>query len=1349
MSIARHHAEWLSLLEISGPFLSIPVLQAVFPQGLDAHDPEHYSELRAAYEEWLDNQQGLHPEPAIHTAWIRYVLENTLDYMPEVLASGQAIPGAIKATFPEHNEMLRPDYALVEPDDRAPRMLIQVYPARQGLERAVANSRWKASPATRMMELLHATDIPLGLVTNGEQWMLVHAPRGETTGYISWYADLWTEEKLTLRAFRSLLGVHRFFGVPEDQALAAMIAASAQEQHEVTDQLGKQVRRAVEILVQAIDRADVDRGRTLLAGVTPDRLYEAALTVMMRLVFLLSAEERGLLLLGDPIYDQNYAISTLLGQQRELADQQGEEVLERRYDAWSRLLATFRAVYGGIQHDRLRLPAYGSSLFDPDKFPFLEGRQPGTHWRTTLAQPLPINNRTVLHLLQALQYLQVAVPGSGAREARRLSFRALDIEQIGHVYEGLLDHVAVRAEEPVLGFAGTKEKEPEIPLSALEALTSEADRAAFLREATGRSPGAIQNGLARDPDPFRAGRLRAACGNDEAIVRRALPYLDLLRDDDNGFPVVILPGGLYVTEGPTRRQTGTHYTPRSLTEPIVQHTLEPLVYIGPAEGHPREDWRLRPAADLLDLKICDMAMGSGAFLVQTCRYLSERLVEAWEAASEGGIQITPEGRPSRGDAGEQLIPKDTEERLALARRLIADRCLYGVDKNPLAVEMAKLSLWLITMDKGRAFTFLDHALKCGDSLIGVSPEQLRYWRLDTDGPTQQAAFAYGFEAQRERIVALRREISRLPVNTVDDQRHKAHLLSEADKLAHNLRAASDALVWSYFNDLPKAEQERFREALLHAHRDGKDVPDEWRDVPTLEERGIRPLHWQLEFPEVLLADGRNGFDAFMGNPPFKSGRSIGNDLGTTYRDYIAIHKRGVKGPADLCAYFLLRGTSLLDQTRCLGMIATNSISDTDTRAVGLEQIVADGSAIYRVEKNMPWPGKASVVISVVHIFTGDWQSVFHLNGESVSFISSNFDALPEAQTYSLHAMKDKKSEGIKIMGEGFVISREEKDALIAADPRNSEVLFGYFNGGDLNDSPDIVPQRWVINFGEMELEEAQSFREPFELVLRRVKPYRDGLSGQIHEHCFWKFWDRRPRLQIHVQTHNRALAMARVTKYIALQFVPLKYVFNEKVKLFLLDDWAEYTSIQSTVHEQWARWRSGTLGSDTTNYSTSEAFDTFPMPPMRQALRTIGEAYHEHRRQIMLDRWEGLTATYNRFHNPDETAEDIAHLRALHVEMDQAVAAVYGWADLDLGHGFHETAQGVRFTISESARREVLTRLLRLNHERYAEEVRQGLHEKGSKRGKGKRSRGAADDADPLEQGELFDDGRPKQKRLF
>ena len=134
-------------------------------------------------------------------------------------------------------------------------------------------------------------------------------------------------------------------------------------------------------------------------------------------------------------------------------------------------------------------------------------------------------------------------------------------------------------------------------------------------------------------------------------------------------------------------------------------------------------------------------------------------------------------------------------------------------------------------------------------------------------------------------------------------------------------------------------------------------------------------------------------------------------------------------------------------------------------------------------------------------------------------------------------------------------------------------------------------------------------------------------------------------------------------------------------------------------------------------YARQTAFETFPFPKLpassNQLLATLGETYHEHRRQIMLARQEGLTATYNRFHNPDERAADIARLRELHVEMDRAVAAAYGWSDLDLGHGFHETAQGVRFTISEAARREVLGRLLELNHQRYAEEVAAGVHEKG------------------------------------
>ncbi len=336
--------------------------------------------LRTAYEEWLDSQQGLKANPEMHRLWVTWVLRDLLD-MDKALKDASELP-ALAVTVAEQAETLRPDYVIVGRPAAGrvrtcARMLVCVYPAGQDLDKQATGKRWKASPATRTMTLLHGVNVPLGLVTNGEQWMLVHTPKGQTSGFISWYADLWLEERLTLRAFTTLLSANRFFSVPSDKTIEKLLAASANDQSEVTDQLGYQVRHAVEVLVQALDVADQDRGGKLLEGITEEKLYEAAVTVMMRLVFLLSAEERNLILSGDEVYSQNYAVSTLRAQLREVADHSGEEFLDRRYDAWSRLLATFRAIYGGIHHDRMALPAYGGGLFDPDRYPFLEGRRAG------------------------------------------------------------------------------------------------------------------------------------------------------------------------------------------------------------------------------------------------------------------------------------------------------------------------------------------------------------------------------------------------------------------------------------------------------------------------------------------------------------------------------------------------------------------------------------------------------------------------------------------------------------------------------------------------------------------------------------------------------------------------------------------------------------------------------------------------------------------------------------------------------------------------------------------------------------------------------------------------------------
>ncbi|EGV18835.1 Eco57I restriction-modification methylase domain-containing protein [Thiocapsa marina] len=887
MSVTRHHAEWLSLVEVSGPFVSLPVLLRTFPQGLEPRDPVQAKALRAAYETWQDHPSA----PGQQRAWVLHVLTQLLGYPAGQLAEGQTLPAGLEANMPELGETLRPDFALLGSagSDTAgqAQILIASYPAEQALDRPVIGRHWKATPATRMMELLHGANVSVGLVTNGEQWMLVYAPRGETSGYASWYAALWLDEPLTLCAFHSLLGVRRLLGVAADSTLSALLKASAEDQQEVTDQLGYQVREAVEVLVQSFDALDKDSGRTLLKGVDPGDQYDAALTIMMRMVFLFSAEERGLLHLGKPLYDDNYAVSTLQEQLQEVADRSGEEVLERRTDAWVRLLATFRAVHGGLQHQDLLMPAYGGSLFDPDRYPFLEGRAAGTRWRHTTADPLAINNRVVLHLLNSLQRLRTKAGGAGqgGYETRRVSFRALGVEQIGHVYEGLLDHAAVRAAEPVLGIKGTRKKEPEIALAELESRLARGEDKLidFLKDETGRSVAALRRELG-EGGLLDAHRLHLACDQDETLVARLQPFVGLIRDDSFERPFVVLPGSVYVTAGTNRRSTGTHYTPPSLTEPIVQHTLEPLVYEGPAEGWPRDQWRLKSPKEILALKICDMAMGSGAFLVQACRYLAERLVEAWENAERqhpGQILVSPDGQFSEGAPSERLVPADAAERIAIARRVVADRCLYGVDINPMAVEMAKLSLWLITMDKNRPFTFLDHAFKCGDSLLGItSLEQLENFSLRPGGGKQMAFSTLNLWRHIEEAKRKREALEAMPSDTREQIVAKAALYVEAEEAVAKLNAAADVLVAVELKGLKghayDAEREHSADNVMAYWADG--LP-ELQDFSSQLLVGRSTLQWALVFPEII---GNKGFDAFVGNPPFLGGKRIGQTLGDDY-----------------------------------------------------------------------------------------------------------------------------------------------------------------------------------------------------------------------------------------------------------------------------------------------------------------------------------------------------------------------------------------------------------------------------------------------------------------------------------
>jgi hypothetical protein len=1354
MSIARHHAEWLSLVPVSGPFLSLPVLMDVFNTGLEPHDPEHVRLLRQEFANWQEAFEKRKSDPAPHHNWIKFVITKTLDLDERVLLAGQAVPQSLNVEMPEHHEVLRPSMVVVDPATKKPRLLIQTYPRSQDLSSYVAGSPWKASPDTRMTELLHGSGVRLGLVTNGEHWMLVDAPKGETSGYSSWYSTLWLEEPITLRAFRSLLGANRFFNVPDDQALESLLAKSASNQQEVTDQLGYQVRRAVEVLIYSLDRADQDFGRELLVDVSPEQLYESALTVMMRLVFLFCAEERELIPSKPfPVYEQNYSVSTISKQLRELADQHGEELLERRYDAWTRLLAAFRVVYGGLIHDDVHIPAYGGSLFNPDRYPFLEGRKRRSRWEDTEANPLPVNNRTVLHLLEALQLLQIKVPGGGPAEARRLSFRALDIEQIGHVYEGLLDHTAKRATEPYLGLGGTRDKEPETPLAELEqrAAKGESEFIKYLKEETGRSESALKKLFKAELDKQEAARFRTACQSDDGLWKRVEPLASLVRTDSFGYPVVIPAGSVFVTAGTDRRSSGTHYTPRSLTEPIVQYTLEPLVYIGPAEGLPKSEWKLKTAKELLALKICDMACGSGAFLVQATRYMAERLLEAWEIAREANPDtpnITPEGLPSSGGLNESLIPDDPAERKLYAMRLIAQRCIYGVDKNPLAVEMAKLSLWLLTMAKDKPFEFLDHNIRCGDSLVGLhSIDQLKHFSLKPD-PNDKVLFKGPLDEAIEEAINLRLKLEDMPCKSVEDVKRQEELLAEANEKIARLRCAADLLVSAEFwgeNAKDKLQKVQYA-SLTSVELFEKGDLEEFQALAAKERRGQAMFHWCLEFPEVIVK--RGGFDAFVGNPPFIGGQRLTGTLGIPYREYLVDQiGQGRRGSADLCAYFFLRANSLMLMDAQFGLLATNTIAQGDTREVGLDHLCNNGCVIPRAVPSRPWPGVASLEVAHVWVRRGHWKGPFHLDDNPTHGISP-FLTPPgtvSGTPYRLKANEGKSFQGSIVLGMGFVLTPDEANSLIVKDARNKEVLFPYLNGEDLNSRPDQSPSRWVINFFDWPIERAMEYPDCFRIVEEKVKPERIKNNRKERREKWWQYAEKCPALYRAISRQEQVLVTAAVSPTTAFCLTLLPCVLAHKLIVFASSEISVFVCLQSTFHREWAYQYSSTLGGTTLNYSPSDCFETFVFPPSVISMASLGDRYHEHRQSVMLARQEGLTKTYNRFHNPDETSADIQKLRELHVEMDNAVAAAYGWADLNLDHGFHETKQGIRFTISEPARREVLQRLLKLNHERYAEEEEQGLHGKkngSAKKAASKKKASKAIDAQPQKPStQLFDFG--------
>lgn len=1291
-SAAEQHAEWLALLGASGPFLTLPVLTDVFPTGLEVIAQPLRERVRQAWSEFDADDRGL-----LGSAWQDFVLGELLRYSPSVLKDAALVEN-LMVTGP-----LRPDQVAFGPDadgGRATRLHIYRRPAGTPLiEPERGSGHESGALVERVAQVCRDSAVPLALVTDGRYWVLVHAVRGGPTSTAVFDADLWQEEPILLRAFVSLLGATRLLPAPQRSdgtptaSLAAMFARTADAQAEITTTLGSQVRQAVELFVAELARLDRESGGALLRGVTERDIYRGSLTTLMRLVFLLYAEQRELLPIKDPVYADGYAVTTLYQQLAEARDRHGDEVGDRRRAAWPRLLATFAAVHGGCEHPDLRIPAHGGSLFDPTRHPWLARAE--------------ITDRVVHEILDALLLLR-----HRAKAAERLSYTGLDVEQIGHVYEGLLEFSCMRVAEPYVGFIG--KIEPELPLAQCEeqAALGEDSLRSWLVTECGLTAKQVEKALAAQPKPEQIAALHAACDNDSALADRIRPFWGLLRTDLRAQPTVFPAKSVLFTQVGDRRATGTHYTPRRLAEEVVEHTLARLCFIEDQPGV----FRPKNADELLKLKVCDPTMGSGAFLVAACRYLADRLIEAWQRDG------TPED-----------VVGDAEDVKLAALRLVAARCIYGVDRDDMAVDLAKLSMWLVTLAKGKPFGFLDHALRCGDSLIGVLTErQIEMLHLDPDTAGEDSAIRTAGAIDSflgpalSEAVELRQRIEASAADHLMAINEKQELLKRADERTARLRLVADGVVGAALSTAGKGE-ERYRDRLSGISEEAGEFMTAPGDSPAERHlrnliaqwlRKIRPFHWPLEFPEVM-ANG--GFDAVVGNPPFIGGKLVSGAIGVDVREYLKQRIANNKpGNADLCSYFLLRNLQVAQRGR-IGIIATNTIAQNETREVGLDQVVDAGWRIYRAVKSQPWPGTAKLEVSLLWVGRVSSVEPIYLDGGIVGRITSSLNSASRVSgnPHCLAENAGKSFQGSVILGTGFIVEPDRAQELIARDPRNREVLFPYLIGDDLNSQPDCSAARWVINFHDWPLSRAVLYPDIIRIVESDVKPERALKDPRTYAGLmdrWWLYWRTRGELLRAVSGFERVLVIARHSKAGMPVWVPTAQVISDATVVFATDRDADLGLLSSNVHFAWWTTKGESTLETRLRYTPSNGFETFPQPELTERMDQVGEELHAFRRSVMLEQQLGLTKLYNLVHKDSETGEDVRRLREIHTEVDYAVAHAYGWTDLDLRHGFHDTRQGRRFTIDPSVQTEILDWLLELNFERYEEEVRKGLHTKGKRK---------------------------------
>jgi hypothetical protein len=1257
--------------------------------------------------------------------------------------------------LPELGETLQPTAVVPVASGEGAQLLVQELPLLTPLDQKLTAGEhlWRASPQERFERLLRETGVEAGLLFNGAQLRLVLAPKGESSGYLTFpLADLAeVSGRLMFSGLDLLLGQSHVFLDPDGYRLSDVLKKSRSFQAVVSNALADQVLAALWDLLRGFQQADElsQRQDIELLGELPERdaqqLYGGLITMLMRLVFLLYAEDEALMP-SDAVYEQNYKLSGIY-EQLQQDESEYPDTMEQRFGAWAGLMSLCRLVFDGGGPTADYLPARHGQLFDPAVYPWLE-----SPW---------ISDGVVLAVLRNLLIVN----------GERISYRALDVEQIGSVYEGIMGYAVRRIPGRCIGL---KSK----PQGAKKQLTTAVDLDALLVLPGGKRKAWLEEEAGTTLSAKAATALKDAASEAELLEALAPRINRELFDGPQ--PV----GSLVFQPTEERRRSGSHYTPRSLTRPIVEEALRP--WLERCGGKPT-------VVQILALKICDPAMGSGAFLVECCRYLAELLEVAWNR--EGLPEAMKPGGLAHG-----------EEPLIYARRLIAQSCLYGVDKNPFAVNLARLSLWLVSLSKDAPFTFVDHALKCGDSLVGMERSEIEAALKGASLQRElQMEYLDQVRQQEARSFALFHADSRSDA----DDAQKREALDDLNASTAYLRTVGDLLVAAFFNGKKPKDREELKKIYLEAtlqHGSAAELEDKLAEpLERLRrgEKGITPLHWELAFPDVF---GRPepGFDVFVGNPPFAGNNTLIKVYPMGILDWFKKVHPESGGQCDLAAHFFRRCFCLLRRQGALGFIATNTIAQGDTRNSGLRWICMQNGTIYSVKRRYKWPGTAAVVVSVVHLLKDAYSGKKLLDKKSVDRITSFlFDRGGDESPKPLAANANIAFNGSKLYGQGFIFENShdadlttpgtpipilELESILFEEPQYSEIIFKYIGGEDINEYSEHHGGRYAIDFRQRSESECWD-RWPLvmSIIEKKVKPDRRALkpNGEYKlrkpmPQRWWIHGESRPGLFRAKEGKKSLLACSAISKHLAFCEIPAESLPSHNTIVIT----SSVDSLKAVLHFQGHQVFSAFMSSsleDRGGYRPSDCFETYPFPrdnffadnPIHENVGRAGAEMFSFRSRIMKEAYAGLTDVYNAFHDPLNTNNETKKLRQLHTEIDFQALAAYGWNDIsvtcgfgldypdiedysqlpdalqeriDSGELFFWDAAGAldyqgqlqaygaitgrrklpwRYRWPDAVRDDVLARLLALNAERYAEEVAQGLHSKSSKKASGPAAPGA------------------------